>query len=54
MAAMVPLAATGALTLGEGTARAAIDSAYVMAYLTESPDMLAADYGLHLADRAHR
>ncbi|MFJ3668922.1 glycoside hydrolase family 43 protein [Streptomyces sp. NPDC090106] len=48
MAATVPLAATGALTLGAGTAHAA-DSAYVMGYFTESPDMLAANYGLHLA-----
>ncbi|ANS68739.1 alpha-L-arabinofuranosidase B [Streptomyces lincolnensis] len=48
MTATVPLAATGALTLGAGTAHAA-DSAYVMGYFTESPDMLAANYGLHLA-----
>ncbi|MGF0169450.1 glycoside hydrolase family 43 protein [Streptomyces sp. Marseille-Q5077] len=48
MAATVPLAATGALTLGAGTAHAA-DSAYVMAYFTESTTMLEADYGLHLA-----
>ena len=49
MAATVPLAATGALALGAGTARAATNSAYVMCYFTESPDMLAANYGLHLA-----
>lgn len=48
MAAAVPLAATGALTLGARTAHAA-DSAYVMAYFTESTTMLEADYGLHLA-----
>ncbi|MFJ9539948.1 glycoside hydrolase family 43 protein [Streptomyces sp. NPDC101225] len=49
MAAGVPLAATGALALGAGTARAAAHPAFVMCYFTESPDMLAADYGLHLA-----
>ncbi|MGW5640903.1 glycoside hydrolase family 43 protein [Streptomyces sp. NPDC003832] len=48
LAATAPLAATGALTLGSGTAHAA-DSAYVMAYFTESTTMLEADYGLHLA-----
>lgn len=48
-AATVPLASTGALALGAGAARAATDSAYVMCCFTESPDMLAADYGLHLA-----
>ncbi|SPF01591.1 Alpha-L-arabinofuranosidase B (ABFB) [Streptomyces sp. MA5143a] len=48
MAATVPLAATGALTLGAGTAHAA-DSAYVMVYFTESTTMLEANYGLHLA-----
>ncbi len=48
MAATVPLAATGALTLGAGTAHAA-DSAYAMVYFTESNTMLEADYGLHLA-----
>ncbi|WAZ24844.1 glycoside hydrolase family 43 protein [Streptomyces cinnabarinus] len=48
LAATAPLAATGALTLGAGTAYAA-DSAYVMAYFTESNTMLEADYGLHLA-----
>ncbi|WP_128431108.1 glycoside hydrolase family 43 protein [Streptomyces cyaneus] len=48
MAATVPLAATGALALGAGTAHAA-DSAYVMAYFTESTTMLEANYGLHLA-----
>ncbi|MDX3522688.1 glycoside hydrolase family 43 protein [Streptomyces scabiei] len=48
MAATVPLAATGALTLGAGTAHAA-DSAYAMVYFTESTTMLEADYGLHLA-----
>ncbi|MEU9735383.1 glycoside hydrolase family 43 protein [Streptomyces sp. NPDC048002] len=48
LAATVPLAATGALTLGSGTAHAA-DSAYVMAYFTESTTMLEANYGLHLA-----
>lgn len=48
MAATVPLAATGALTLGAGTAHAA-DSAYAMVYFTESTTMLEANYGLHLA-----
>ncbi|MFF5480185.1 glycoside hydrolase family 43 protein [Streptomyces sp. NPDC012935] len=48
VAATLPLAATGALTLGAGTAHAA-DSAYAMAYFTESNTMLEADYGLHLA-----
>lgn len=48
MAATVPLAATGALTLGAGTAHAA-DSAYAMVYFTESNTMLEANYGLHLA-----
>ncbi|KOU61076.1 alpha-L-arabinofuranosidase [Streptomyces sp. MMG1533] len=48
LAATAPLAATGALTLGAGTAHAA-DSAYVMAYFTESTTMLEANYGLHLA-----
>lgn len=48
LAATTPLAATGALTLGSGTAHAA-DSAYVMAYFTESNTMLEANYGLHLA-----
>lgn len=47
-AATVPLAATGVLTLGAGTAHAA-DSAYAMVYFTESNTMLEADYGLHLA-----
>jgi hypothetical protein len=47
-AATVPLAATGVLTLGAGTAHAA-DSAYAMVYFTESTTMLEADYGLHLA-----
>ncbi|MET9384107.1 glycoside hydrolase family 43 protein [Streptomyces sp. NPDC002928] len=48
MTATVPLALTGALTLGAGTARAA-DSAYVMGYFTESPSGTGTDYGLHLA-----
>ncbi len=48
MAATVPLAATGALALGAGTAHAA-DSAYAMVYFTESTTMLEANYGLHLA-----
>ncbi|MYT10730.1 MULTISPECIES: glycoside hydrolase family 43 protein [Streptomyces] len=48
MAATVPLAATGALTLGAGTAHAA-DSAYAMVYFTESTTLLEADYNLHLA-----
>lgn len=47
-AATVPLAATGVLTLGAGTAHAA-DAAYAMVYFTESTTMLEADYGLHLA-----
>ncbi|MEV6618674.1 glycoside hydrolase family 43 protein [Streptomyces sp. NPDC051051] len=49
MAAATPLAVTGALTLGAGTARAA-DSAYVMSYFTESTTLSeGTDYGLHLA-----
>ncbi|MFE2941898.1 glycoside hydrolase family 43 protein [Streptomyces sp. NPDC059255] len=48
MAAATPLAMTGALTLGTGTAHAA-DSAYVMCYFTESPNGNGTDYGLHLA-----
>ncbi|WP_155054212.1 glycoside hydrolase family 43 protein [Streptomyces blattellae] len=48
MAATVPLAVTGTLALGAGTAHAA-DSAYVMCYFTESTTMLEANYGLHLA-----
>ncbi|MEE1803394.1 glycoside hydrolase family 43 protein [Streptomyces sp. JV176] len=48
MAATTPLALTGALTLGAGTAHAA-DSAYVMCYFTESPGGDGTDYGLHLA-----
>ncbi|MER5215193.1 glycoside hydrolase family 43 protein [Streptomyces sp. NPDC002838] len=48
LAATAPLAATGILALGAGTAHAA-DSAYVMGYFTESTTMLEADYGLHLA-----
>ncbi|MGQ4336305.1 glycoside hydrolase family protein, partial [Streptomyces hayashii] len=49
MAAGVPLAAaTADLTIGAGLAHAA-DSAYVMAYFTESTTMLEANYGLHLA-----
>ncbi|MDO0938614.1 glycoside hydrolase family 43 protein [Streptomyces sp. DG2A-72] len=48
MAATVPLAVTGSLALGAGSAHAA-DSAYVMCYFTESTTMLEADYGLHLA-----
>ncbi|MFD5751720.1 glycoside hydrolase family 43 protein [Streptomyces sp. NPDC127033] len=48
MAAATPLAMTGALTLGAGTAHAA-DSAYVMCYFTESPSGSGTDYGLHLA-----
>lgn len=47
-AASAPLAATGVLTLGAGTAHAA-DSAYAMVYFTESNTMLEADYNLHLA-----
>ncbi|OQD57470.1 alpha-L-arabinofuranosidase [Streptomyces phaeoluteigriseus] len=49
MAAATPLAMTGALTLGAGTAYAA-DSAYVMCYFTESTSLgEGTDYGLHLA-----
>ncbi|MEV6170662.1 glycoside hydrolase family 43 protein [Streptomyces sp. NPDC051954] len=48
MAATVPLAVTGTLTVGAGSAHAA-DSAYVMCYFTESTTMLEANYGLHLA-----
>ncbi|MGW2852405.1 glycoside hydrolase family 43 protein, partial [Streptomyces sp. NPDC001215] len=49
LAAATPLAVTGALSLGAGTARAA-DSAYVMCYFTESTSLGdGTDYGLHLA-----
>ncbi|MGX1910149.1 glycoside hydrolase family 43 protein [Streptomyces phaeochromogenes] len=49
MAATTPLAMSGVLTLGAGTAHAA-DSAYVMCYFTESTSLGAGtDYGLHLA-----
>ncbi|MGW7522558.1 glycoside hydrolase family 43 protein [Streptomyces sp. NPDC054783] len=49
LAATTPLAVTGALTLGAGTAHAA-DSAYVMCYFTESTSLgEGTDYGLHLA-----
>ncbi|MHC3473092.1 glycoside hydrolase family 43 protein [Streptomyces sp. 7R007] len=49
LAATTPLAATGALSLGAGTAHAA-DSAYVMCYFTESTSLGdGTDYGLHLA-----
>ncbi|MEV7141439.1 glycoside hydrolase family 43 protein [Streptomyces tauricus] len=49
LAATTPLAASGVLTLGAGTAHAA-DSAYVMCYFTESTSLgLGTDYGLHLA-----
>lgn len=49
MAAAVPLSMTGALTVGAASARAASGTPYVMGYFTESPNMLAANYGLHLA-----
>ncbi|MEW2138922.1 glycoside hydrolase family 43 protein [Streptomyces sp. NPDC005409] len=49
LAAATPLAMTGILSFGAGTAHAA-DSAYVMCYFTESNDLGAGtDYGLHLA-----
>ncbi|MER5181503.1 glycoside hydrolase family 43 protein [Streptomyces sp. NPDC002896] len=48
MAATVPLALTGTLTIGARNASAA-DSAYVMGYFTESPSGTGTDYGLHLA-----
>ncbi|GHA10347.1 hypothetical protein GCM10010372_07600 [Streptomyces tauricus] len=49
LAATTPLAASGVLTFGAGTAHAA-DSAYVMCYFTESTSLgLGTDYGLHLA-----
>ena len=49
MAATTPLALSGVMTLGAGTAHAA-DSAYVMCYFTESTSLGAGtDYGLHLA-----
>ncbi|WP_328492105.1 glycoside hydrolase family 43 protein [Streptomyces sp. NBC_00414] len=49
MAATAPLAVSGVLTLGAGTAHAA-DSAYVMCYFTESTSLgPGTDYGLHLA-----
>ncbi|MGA5037391.1 glycoside hydrolase family 43 protein [Streptomyces capoamus] len=48
MAAATPLATTGVLGAGAGTARAA-GTAYVMAYFTESPNGTGTDYGLHLA-----
>ncbi|MBF5029800.1 AbfB domain-containing protein [Micromonospora sp. ANENR4] len=41
-------AATGALSLPRG-ALAAANTAYAMAYFTETPNGLGADYGLHLA-----
>ncbi|MET8234476.1 hypothetical protein ABZS77_27760 [Micromonospora sp. NPDC005298] len=41
-------AATGALTLPRA-ALAAPNTAYLMAYFTETPQFLGADYGLHLA-----
>jgi hypothetical protein len=46
--AAVPVAATGAVFLAPQRAAAA-NTAYVMAYFTESPQMQAANYGLHLA-----
>ncbi len=49
MAAATPLAVSGTLALGAGTAQAA-DSAYVMCYFTESTSLgEGTDYGLHLA-----
>ncbi|MFI9767905.1 glycoside hydrolase family 43 protein [Streptomyces sp. NPDC052415] len=49
LAAATPLAATGVLALGAGTAHAA-DAAYAMAYFTESTNLGdGTDYGLHLA-----
>ncbi|MEU1011679.1 glycoside hydrolase family 43 protein [Streptomyces sp. NPDC005890] len=48
MAAATPLAATGVLGTGAGTAHAA-GTAYAMAYFTESPNGTGTDYGLHLA-----
>ncbi|GAA3836230.1 glycoside hydrolase family 43 protein [Streptomyces phyllanthi] len=49
LAAATPLAMTGVLSLGAGTAHAA-DSAYVMVYFTEANNLGAGtDYGLHLA-----
>jgi hypothetical protein len=49
MAATTPLAMSGVMTLGAGTAHAA-DSAYVMCYFTESTSLgEGTDYGLHLA-----
>lgn len=49
MAAAVPLASTGVLTLGSRSASAATTSPFVMAYFTQSPRNLGTDYGLHLA-----
>ncbi|MFE9067225.1 glycoside hydrolase family 43 protein [Streptomyces violaceusniger] len=49
LAAATPLAVSGALALGTGTAHAA-DSAYAMCYFTESTSLgEGTDYGLHLA-----
>ena len=49
MAAATPLAVSGALALGAGTAHAA-GSAYAMCYFTESTSLgEGTDYGLHLA-----
>ncbi|MBO3681394.1 glycoside hydrolase family 43 protein [Streptomyces sp. NEAU-YJ-81] len=49
LAATTPLAVSGALALGTGTAHAA-DSAYAMCYFTESTSLgEGTDYGLHLA-----
>jgi hypothetical protein len=40
---------TAVVVLTTAQAASAANSAYVMAYFTESPDMVGADYGLHLA-----
>ncbi|WP_328773420.1 glycoside hydrolase family 43 protein [Streptomyces sp. NBC_00286] len=50
MAATVPVAMTGALSLGAGSASAATGPSYVMGYFTESTNLGAGtNYGLHLA-----
>jgi hypothetical protein len=47
--AVVSAAIGGYVAVSASTAWAAVNTAYVMAYFTESPQMQGADYGLHLA-----
>jgi hypothetical protein len=49
LAAMASAATAAGMVGVPRVAAAAPNTAYVMAYFTESPQMLAADYGLHLA-----